>query len=583
MPPEPDCWGLPDLTAEEQAKVDDDSVLALRMMELYSMARDHGHDPAFLMEHPEDPAVHSHEPTAYSCSTLWVTQAVTTFQNEYNMLSTSFPQSALGGPSGPKWTTVIHRHLGGLRKLGHLVHDERKPQRGCHSSKLARWAPGLCTAISQQLAKALPQMRHWTNQASSDRPKDTIATTSRHGTPDIQVTIGHKQRPLRDGGGKPSPGRKHPAQRSHPLRRLGTALMGLAANELAHDTEAQGATLELASGRCKDCPYAEVYTSQFRAIIADYAQCTMHCETGQPFCLDAITALARQAGDPDSEFPQDCKSGLPLGVEEALPDASHIWPHKTELADEEELQAADNEQPPPPQQADNYPSAIEHEEAIEATYLEEVTLGLVSGPYSEQEAAEVCNCSPDQLCHGALAGKLEGRYQDKLRTIHDGTVNHVNPWIKRNQHQRTTAPTLADLMLTLCLTDGRPRRLIKLDASKAHRRIKILPKDWRYMTAKTSRGVWVNKVGTYGVASAQFHWGRLAALLLRLVYYTFPQVFWAFVYVDDFAAVVPEEQAEITMFALLPFLRALGLPISWKKVEMHHTLGWLGYLVAMPT
>ena len=249
---EPDCWGLPDLTADEQAKVDDDSVLALRMMELYSMARDHGHDPAFLMEHPEDPAVHSHEPTAYACSTLWVTQAVTKFQNEYNMLSTSFPQSALGGPSGPKWTTVIHKHLGGLRKLGHLVHDESKPQRGCHSSKLARWAPGLCTAISQQLAKALPQMRHWTNQASSDRPKDTIASTSRHGTPDIQVTIGHKQRPLRDGGGKSSPGRKHPAQRSHPLRRLGTALMGLAANGLAHDTEAQGATLELASGRCKD-------------------------------------------------------------------------------------------------------------------------------------------------------------------------------------------------------------------------------------------------------------------------------------------------------------------------------------------
>ena len=44
------------------------------------------------------------------------------------------------------------------------------------------------------------------------------------------------------------------------------------------------------------------------------------------------------------------------------------------------------------------------------------------------------------------------------------------------------------------------------------------------MTARTSKGIWINKIGTYGVAIAQFHWGRMAALLLRLVYYAFPQV-----------------------------------------------------------
>ena len=36
----------------------------------------------------------------------------------------------------------------------------------------------------------------------------------------------------------------------------------------------------------------------------------------------------------------------------------------------------------------------------------------------------------------------------------------------------------------------------------------------------------MNKVGTYGMASAQSYWGRLAAL--------FPQVDWNFVFVDDF-------------------------------------------------
>lgn len=580
---EPDCWGLPDLTEAQQAKVDDDSVLALRMLELYAIAKVHGHDPAFLLEHPEDPAIHSIEPTAHICATIWETRALQAFRDEYGMLATSFPQSALGDLPGPKWTTALHKHLGGLRKLGDLTHEDDNARPKCHSSKLARWAPGFCKAIATSLTRALPQMRNWTNQTMTDRPKDNISATAKHATPDIQVTIGHKQRPLRDGGGKPSPGRKHPAQRSHPLRKLGAALMGMAANELAHDTEAQGATLALASGKCKECPYQDRHLATFSSTIAEYAHCGMDRAPGQPFCLDAITCLARMAGDPDADFPQQCKEGLPLGVEEHLPDTSRIWPSKQELADEDGLQEADEEQLPPPQQAENYPSAAEHEAAIEATFLEEVQLGLVSGPHTDEEAAQICGCTPDQLCHGALAGKLEGRYNDKLRTIHDGTVNKVNPWIKRNQKQRTTAPTLADLMTGLGLTSRVRRRLLKLDASKAHRRIKILRKDWKYMTARTSRGVWVNKVGTYGVASAQYHWGRMAAIILRLIYYTFPHLLWAFVYVDDFAAIVPDEQADTTLFALLMFLCALGLPISWKKVEMHHTLGWLGYLVAMPT
>jgi hypothetical protein len=50
---------------------------------------------------------------------------------------------------------------------------------------------------------------------------------------------------------------------------------------------------------------------------------------------------------------------------------------------------------------------------------------------------------------------------------------------------------------------------------------------------------WVNLVGTYGVASAQFYWGRMAGLLIRLSYHIVEHslnpedFFWAFIYVDD--------------------------------------------------
>jgi hypothetical protein len=72
----------------------------------------------------------------------------------------------------------------------------------------------------------------------------------------------------------------------------------------------------------------------------------------------------------------------------------------------------------PPSKKPNYPSAEEHEDAIEATYMEDRDLGLTSGPHTPEEAAAICGCRPHELCHGALAGKLEGRYVDKLRTGH---------------------------------------------------------------------------------------------------------------------------------------------------------------------
>ena len=62
--------------------------------------------------------------------------------------------------------------------------------------------------------------------------------------------------------------------------------------------------------------------------------------------------------------------------------------------------------------------------------------------------------------------------------------------------------------------------------TKAHQRIKVLPQDWRFQVAQLDDEWWVNKVGTYGMASAQLYWGRMAALLLRILYYLFPQIDW---------------------------------------------------------
>ena len=98
------------------------------------------------------------------------------------------------------------------------------------------------------------------------------------------------------------------------------------------------------------------------------------------------------------------------------------------------------------------------------------------------------------------------------------------------------------------------------------------------MAARLSREVWLNTCGTYGVASAQIYWGRMAALLLRLIYYTF-ETTWAFVYVDDYIFLLDTETAPAYAMAIIAFLDSIGCPISWKKTCMAPLNHWLGYQI----
>ena len=93
-------------------------------------------------------------------------------------------------------------------------------------------------------------------------------------------------------------------------------------------------------------------------------------------------------------------------------------------------------------------------------------------------------------------------------------------------------------------TQGETFIILKADVTKAHRRIKVLPKDWKYQMACIQNRWWVNRVGTYGMASAQLYWGRKASLVLRLLYYIFPQVDWHLVFVDDYCWVLRCSRAD---------------------------------------
>ena len=98
--------------------------------------------------------------------------------------------------------------------------------------------------------------------------------------------------------------------------------------------------------------------------------------------------------------------------------------------------------------------AKEFTDEINATFEEVKKMGMVLGPFTQQEAAEACECTPDQLCPGPMAGIQES---DKVRTILDGSWGGANTHIQANTTERTTAPTVMDCVQAGSLHSSRLR------------------------------------------------------------------------------------------------------------------------------
>ena len=131
---------------------------------------------------------------------------------------------------------------------------------------------------------------------TSDRPEVlTWHHTSNLDENPVRVQVGFRFRPLRDGGGKPSPGIKPPHKR--PTSRIshkGSDILRLIQPWLPS-----------LSQRLDNTSKEKMFTdSQLEELRRTLSSGTHSQEEGQPFYLDLISELALAAEDPDSQYPQ---------------------------------------------------------------------------------------------------------------------------------------------------------------------------------------------------------------------------------------------------------------------------------------
>ena len=90
-----------------------------------------------------------------------------------------------------------------------------------------------------------------------------------------------------------------------------------------------------------------------------------------------------------------------------------------------------------------------------------------------------------------------------------------------------------------------------------------------FTEAELKEDVYVNCVGTFGVSSAGYWWGRAAGAIVRLTHYALghEDALWALIYSDDGNIISGEEWKDRSLVLHLFVLVILGVPLAWHKVR----------------
>ena len=135
----------------------------------------------------------------------------------------------------------------------------------------------------------------------------------------------------------------------------------------------------------------------------------------------------------------------------------------------------------------------------------------------------------------------------------------------------TAAETYSEYATALC----RKNRALP----EAERR-QLKPTEIPFGGAQLDEPLWVNCVGTFGIGSAGYWWGRVGALLVRLSHYLPPRhlaPLWLLLYADDGDGVAGGPRFEASLLFHLFLLQVLGTPLKWAKVRGGVRYEWIGY------
>ena len=347
-----------------------------------------------------------------------------------------------------------------------------------------------------------------------------------NGSP-MMVGVGYVQREFCDGQSLAFPGRWSPEARVYPSSAAWSSVRECTWRFTTH-YGTEKLLVDLAMGKVEESPFPPDEVLRLKSTVAGAAGragIRMHRESGDrvdvPIDYRFLDVLLRAADDPEiglGEYAQGVKVGPgtrmprlpalykpnrkwrlpsqvdPLDYLEYAPDKSGVWRSNYSTLREFEVQVLD----------------VMHDQASRGQII----------VMTESEARS----KYPNLVVASLGAQRKQKPGGKVtaRVLFDGTHGLcVNTKTRLRDQER--APIASDLKRSMRekARIGELTLALSADVTEAHRQVPLHPDDWHLLGCQVSPGgdVFINTVGTFGIASASYYWSRVAASVCRLVQY----------------------------------------------------------------
>ena len=270
--------------------------------------------------------------------------------------------------------------------------------------------------------------------------------------------------------------------------------------------------------------------------------------------------------------------GFPVGVLAPLPRTPHVYEEQTSWRLEEEPLMREEVW------RSNYQSVDLHTDFVYSHFEEECKEGLMEKLTLEQAKEKY----GDKIAISSLAVLVEENHQGKRRIIHDATHGTlVNNRIRCRDKVRSPS---AEKQYLLALFKGQNSSVCSRvgDISKAHRRFLHAPCERGLLACKVKEGdnfIYVNKVGTFGVACASYWWSRISGAGVRLIHELLGRdmAIDILIFADDIEAIAANAGGRRGITLCFLYMSILGFPFKWAKQRGGLRVEWIGLYTDYPT
>ena len=322
--------------------------------------------------------------------------------------------------------------------------------------------------------------------------------------------------------------------------------------------------------RLEHCPIPDELVLELRSILCQHipglSADSWSIRDDQPLFLEALHCVSKFIDDPDTSLFPALIEGVSTGYEDPIP-PSNVFPVKSRD------DGIDSSQRPNLSiHLENWKSAEDRPDLVDELVQDELSKGWIFEFEGSVEAAR--RAFPLGLAIGKLGLAITESRPPRL--VVDSTVCGTNGNCIVNEHQ--CMPSAKDILRTFPLrTNCHELSALGLDVKSAHKRVVIKASHRGLLGFSHRNKLYFYKVAPFGAVFSAHWWGRLGSFWVRFLHLAIFVSHALFLFVDDFMLLQRKDMIPLTAAFVCSLMQVFGLPISWRKADLHCAIDWIGW------